>query len=132
MENHGGYPYYYLLVLLYQPNAVVRLPRPGVLARLGDTPEAAPCFLMVWAAVYLVIFSIASTKLPNYVLPAYPALALLTARPFLVRWSRDEETLPAWARRFGLIGLAGGGSAIVAGLLILGGAVAVRACARTS
>jgi 4-amino-4-deoxy-L-arabinose transferase-like glycosyltransferase len=36
-------------------------------------------FVVCWFAVYLVFFSIARTKLPNYILPCYPAIALLTA-----------------------------------------------------
>ncbi len=41
-------------------------------------------------------FSIASTKLPNYVLPAYPAIALLTAG-WLSAWvARRDELSPSW------------------------------------
>src|SRR5262249_45339485 len=42
-------------------------------------------FLLCWIGVYLVFFSISQTKLPNYILPLYPAAALLTAH-FLERW----------------------------------------------
>ena len=34
---------------------------------------------LVWLGVWVGGFSAAATKLPNYVLPAYPAAALLTA-----------------------------------------------------
>jgi 4-amino-4-deoxy-L-arabinose transferase-like glycosyltransferase len=37
-------------------------------------------FLGLWALVPPVVFSVPATKLPLYVLPAYPALALLAAR----------------------------------------------------
>ncbi len=45
-------------------------------------------FLLCWLGVYFVFWSICSTKLPHYVLPAYPALALLTAC-FLRAWLAD-------------------------------------------
>src|SRR5262249_5078237 len=52
-------------------------------------------FLLCWFATYLVFFSAAATKLPNYVLPLYPAVALLTAH-FLERWRSGELEVPAW------------------------------------
>jgi 4-amino-4-deoxy-L-arabinose transferase-like glycosyltransferase len=53
----------------------------------GDSPRmpSAYRYLWCWITVWLVVFSAASTKLPNYLLPCYPALALLTARA-LARW----------------------------------------------
>jgi len=43
-----------------------------------DEPEAAACRLLLWwSAVWIVFFSICGTKQPNYILPAYPALAIL-------------------------------------------------------
>lgn len=35
-------------------------------------------WLLVWCVVWVVFFSLAQTKLPNYVLPVYPPLCLLT------------------------------------------------------
>src|SRR5207249_4725906 len=81
-------------------------------------------FLVCWFAAYLVFFSLVSTKLPNYVLPLYPAVAILTAR-FLVRWRDDALSVPRW-----LMPAAAGGMLLVAaavglGLLVAGGAVPV-------
>lgn len=81
-------------------------------------------FLVCWFAAYLVCFSAVSTKLPNYVLPLYPALAILTAR-LLVRWRDNAVSLPRW-----LMPSAAGGMLVVAlvtglGLLIAGGALPV-------
>jgi 4-amino-4-deoxy-L-arabinose transferase-like glycosyltransferase len=44
-------------------------------ARAGD-PRGL--FLLVWASLVVLFFSLAGTKLPTYVLPAFPALALMT------------------------------------------------------
>lgn len=60
----------------------------AALARRGKTRSESSCridvdrFLLVWPATVLVFFSLSSSKLPPYVLPALPALALLTARRF--------------------------------------------------
>jgi len=43
-------------------------------------PFDAGFFLALWAAVVLVFFSASSSKLPAYILPAFPALAVLAGR----------------------------------------------------
>ena len=53
--------------------------------RQRDAMRPSDLFVGCWAATYFVFFSLCRTKLPNYVLPAYPALALLTGA-FLDRW----------------------------------------------
>jgi 4-amino-4-deoxy-L-arabinose transferase-like glycosyltransferase len=89
MEGHSGPPYYYLLVLplLYfpwsglLPAAAVRIAQTF---RRGKNLEADPAarlgrFALLWAGVVVTLFSFSSTKLPHYVYPAYPALAILAA-----------------------------------------------------
>jgi len=49
-----------------------------------------------WIGVYVVLFTLARTKLPSYVTPCYPALALLVGGYF-DRWSRQS---PAVAGRW--------------------------------
>jgi 4-amino-4-deoxy-L-arabinose transferase-like glycosyltransferase len=44
--------------------------------------EKRSSLLVAWAAVTFAVFTLASTKLPHYVLPAYPPLSLLVARFF--------------------------------------------------
>jgi 4-amino-4-deoxy-L-arabinose transferase-like glycosyltransferase len=58
-------------------------------------------FLVCWIAAYLVFFSVAATKLPNYIFPLYPALAILTAR-FLVGWRDGKLTVPHWLLPVGI------------------------------
>jgi 4-amino-4-deoxy-L-arabinose transferase-like glycosyltransferase len=48
-----------------------------------------------WFGVWFVFWSICKTKLPHYLLPAYPALALATAC-FVDRWLADPAQLKAW------------------------------------
>ena len=47
-----------------------------------------------WFGVWFVFWSICKTKLPHYLLPAYPALALLTAC-FIDRWQTEAATTKA-------------------------------------
>jgi len=90
----------------------------------GGGVEARPHrYLLCWFAAYLTVFSLVSTKLPNYVLPLYPALAVLTAR-FLVRW-RDGLTVPRWLTRAAVVGVALVGVLFAAALLIVGGTIPV-------
>jgi 4-amino-4-deoxy-L-arabinose transferase-like glycosyltransferase len=80
--------------------------------------------LVCWFAAYLVFFSLVSTKLPNYVLPLYPALAVLTAR-FLVRWRDGELAPPRWLMPAAVGGLVLVAAGVGVGLLVAGGAIRV-------
>ncbi len=59
-------------------------------SRLGD---AFPEFLVLWALIPIVFFSLSQSKLPGYILPALPPIAILTGdylfrrrQPGLNRW----------------------------------------------
>src|SRR5207247_10965 len=85
-------------------------------ARPGD----GRCRLLAcWIAVYLLFFTFSKTKLPNYVLPLYPPLALLTAH-FLDRWRKGEVTVPGWVLHGSLACLVLTGVLTAAGMAIGG------------
>jgi 4-amino-4-deoxy-L-arabinose transferase-like glycosyltransferase len=125
MEGHQGPVVYFLGVLplgmlLWSSFLVPALA--FSFKKLQDEKEdsGALRLLACWIGVYLVFFSLSSTKLPNYILPIYPAIALLLAR-YLDGWRRGVIEAPEWMVRlslatYGLIGLAVG-----AGLLVAGG-----------
>jgi 4-amino-4-deoxy-L-arabinose transferase-like glycosyltransferase len=69
-----------------------------------------------WVVAYLAVFSAAATKLPNYVYPIYPALAILTAR-VLVGWRDGSPAVPGWVPRGGAVALAVVGAATCGGLV---------------
>lgn len=46
--------------------------------RSGESGAAGSLFAMCWVVLTVLLFSCAQTKLPSYVTPCYPALALLT------------------------------------------------------
>ena len=80
MDNHSGAIWYYLPAILvgFFPWSIFAVPTLLDLIRRcrGLLPGSDGAkFLCSWILVYLGFFSIAATKLPNYVLPAYPALA---------------------------------------------------------
>lgn len=95
----------------------------GARARGDGTPASAALpdtyrFLWCWIAVYLLFFSLSATKLPNYILPLYPPLSLLTAR-FLERWRSGQIIVPTrlWDS-LGLLALTGVG--VTLALLLVG------------
>ncbi len=77
-ESHGAPPGTYLVA------ALVTL-WPGSLALAGaarlawrERAEPAVRFLIAWIVPFWLLLELVPTKLPHYVLPAYPALALLS------------------------------------------------------
>ena len=93
-EGHGAAPGYYLLLsaLTFWP-AILFVP-PGI--GLGLTRKAEPMirFLLAWAGAWWLAVEIVPTKLPNYVLPALPPLAILAALWLLA----PREPAQAWRR----------------------------------
>jgi 4-amino-4-deoxy-L-arabinose transferase-like glycosyltransferase len=78
-EGHGAPPGYYLLLssLSFWPAILFILPGLG----LAVTRRADPVtrFLIAWAGAGWLMMEAVPTKLPNYILPAYPPLAILAA-----------------------------------------------------
>lgn len=101
MEGHSGPPFYYLLALLpgFFPWSIFFLPtllEGWHRLRRGGRDRIAVVFCASWLAVWIGAFSLASTKLPSYITPCYPALAVLTSM-YLVRWIRCQEVVsPVW------------------------------------
>ena len=60
----------------------------AIRARGKDMPSYV--FLVCWIGVFFGFWTVCSTKLPHYVLPAYPALAILTGC-FLQGWIERAE-----------------------------------------
>jgi 4-amino-4-deoxy-L-arabinose transferase-like glycosyltransferase len=79
VHNHPGPPWYYLLVLLAGLTPWSGLALPAV---FRSTPGASRRDLLVllWIGLPLVFFSLAGSKLPGYILPVVPPLAILMGR----------------------------------------------------
>ena len=118
MDNHRGPIVFYLgaILVLFFPWSVIlgaSLIELATRAARGSGYRAGAVLVAAWLIVYLGFFSLASTKLPNYIIPCYPALALMTAL-FVERWITRPQSVPrAWPWiAFGILGLAGAGIAI--------------------
>ena len=87
-EGHGSPPGYYLLVssLTFWP--MILFVAPGVGIAVLRRAEPSIRFLIAWALGWWVLVEIVPTKLPNYVLPALPPLAILAA--LWIMAPRDE------------------------------------------
>ncbi|MGI8979170.1 MAG: glycosyltransferase family 39 protein [Pirellulaceae bacterium] len=82
MEGHRGGPWYYPAAMLvgFFPWSIFALPlvlETVYRLRFRDKNSDGYLFATCWICVWVGIFSIARTKLPSYVTPCYPALALL-------------------------------------------------------
>jgi len=119
MDNHSGPAYYYLIACLIGLYPWSAFAIPTVMTWVAQSKMASHSsairFVSCWVAVYLVIFSLASTKLPNYVLPAYPALAIIVGRYFAT-WSRDATSVNTFWLHAGWFLLIGVGVGLVCGL----------------
>jgi len=78
-ETHGAPPGYYTLLasLTFWPGTLLLIP--GIAYGIARRKEPAVRYLLAWAAASWLMFELAPTKLPHYVLPVYPALAALCA-----------------------------------------------------
>jgi len=83
-------------------------------------------FLAIWILVYLAFFSLSGTKLPNYILPIYPAAAIMTAR-FLDEWRRGLLPVPSLVIQGSLAGVALVGLAFGMAVMAAGGILNVAA-----
>ena len=79
-ETHGAPPGYYLVLfwLTFWPAApLAAVAAPAV---WRERREPATRFLLAWLVPSWIVFELVVTKLPHYVLPLYPAIAILIAR----------------------------------------------------
>lgn len=90
VEDNAGPPWYYLLEivkygfpwLLFWPLAIQQAWKNRNLSWAKLT--------LVWIGIYLVAISAMATKLPWYVLPIYPALALMTGQLLSEFWAQGQ------------------------------------------
>jgi 4-amino-4-deoxy-L-arabinose transferase-like glycosyltransferase len=78
-ESHGAPPGLYLLLfwITFWPGAPLAGMATPAVWRARREPGAQ--FLLAWLVPSWIVFELVLTKLPHYVLPLYPAIAILTA-----------------------------------------------------
>jgi 4-amino-4-deoxy-L-arabinose transferase-like glycosyltransferase len=103
-ETHGAPPGTYLLSMpvSFWPSSALL----GLAALVGwrRRKETAERFLLAWIIPAWLIFELVPTKLPHYVLPLYPALALLAGQALVATSSGAVTMRRRWpdAMAFGL------------------------------
>jgi len=104
MEGHSGSTlFYYPLVLLVGtfPWSIAWILFVGHAARTSSARSAETMGMRLaacWVAAWLLPFCVAGTKLPGYVWPAYPALAM-AAGGFIAAWiRRPTAATDGWMR----------------------------------
>ena len=105
LENHRGGLWFYPLAILvgFFPWSVFWGPVVADLGvqtinRSGDARtrlDDGSRFAVGWILIQVVVFSLVKTKLPSYVTPCYPALAMLTANA-MIRLVRRSSRSPGW------------------------------------
>jgi 4-amino-4-deoxy-L-arabinose transferase-like glycosyltransferase len=94
-ESHGAPPGFFLLLffLTFWPGSLLAaLAAPAI---WRDRKRAPVKFLLAWLIPSWIVFELALTKLPHYVLPLYPALAILIAEPVV----RGDLSRKVWLER---------------------------------
>jgi len=82
-EAHGAPPglYVFLMLILFWPGSLFTWP--ALWQSWKDRTVSGVRFCLMWLVPAWLLFELVPTKLPHYVMPLYPALALLTARALL-------------------------------------------------
>lgn len=121
MQGHQGPFWYYVPAVfigffpwsVFLGLALLKLARR--IRREGFAPAEA--LLACWIGVFFVFWSIVTTKLPHYVLPIYPALAIVTA-DFLDAWLAAPSVFGQWWLRSGAATLIVVGLGIIVGIAV--------------
>jgi 4-amino-4-deoxy-L-arabinose transferase-like glycosyltransferase len=112
-ESHGAPPGVYLLLfwVTFWPGAPLAAMAAPAVWRARREPGAQ--FLLAWLIPSWIVFEAVLTKLPHYVLPLYPAIAILTAgalerrvlsRSWLMRGSAWWFAIPALGSIIAVVG----------------------------
>jgi 4-amino-4-deoxy-L-arabinose transferase-like glycosyltransferase len=112
-ESHGAPPGVYLLLfwITFWPGAPLAAMAAPAVWRARREPGAQ--YLLAWLIPSWIVFEAVLTKLPHYVLPLYPAIAILTAgavelrvlsRSWLMRGSAWWFAIPAAASIIAVVG----------------------------
>ncbi len=144
-ESHGALPGYYLLLIAitFWPGSLLLAAAAALAWR--ERRDPAIRLLVAWAVPFWLVLELVPTKLPHYLLPAFPALALLAGRaafeagPVLAVWARRAQAA-LWAVASLMLaavlalapfelghGMSAAGIVIAAIILIYGGGMARRA-----
>jgi 4-amino-4-deoxy-L-arabinose transferase-like glycosyltransferase len=92
-ESHGAPPLYYLALLMISLWPGTLFLGPAIAWGWRQRRAAAERFLIAWGVPFWIVLELVPTKLPNYMLPVYPALALVVGAALV---AASEQRLVSW------------------------------------
>jgi len=97
-HSSGALWYYYIPVLIFGFFPWTPLMIPAFVAALRENGQNRNrvIFLVIWAAVVFLFFTLSQTKLVSYILPLYPPLALLVGWYFDKAWREKDYDVLKW------------------------------------
>jgi 4-amino-4-deoxy-L-arabinose transferase-like glycosyltransferase len=125
-ETHGAPPGVYVLlffVTFFPGSALALIATPAI---WSARRQATTRFLLAWLVPSWIVFELVPTKLPHYVLPVYPAIAILIAASMQAGTLSKRPVLARAALWWAIVPLVFSGLAIAASFII-GGHLAVAA-----
>lgn len=111
-ESHGAWPGYYVFtysLYMWPFGLIAVIGVTHALRKMATDPRLLFC--LAWYVPFWLFFELIPTKLPHYVLPAYPAILLLGGW-FLTLPADEQPVALAWQRI--VHGLAGFGVVVIA------------------
>ena len=109
VDEQPGPWWYYVPLLMAGTFPWTAFVPPAIVYHLRRRQELGSQLMLLWVGVVVLIYSVAATKLPNYILPVYPFLAIGIARlcvDALEGASADAPRLMRWAFRLLVITVA--------------------------
>ena len=121
LESHSGGIWFYPVTLLigFFPWAVFCFPTALTVDRQLSSRskyQTAIIFALCWIGVQVTLFTLASTKLPSYVTPCYPAIAILTGLT-VQTWLSGKSSVARFWFTLAISGLITCGLLITIGLI---------------
>jgi 4-amino-4-deoxy-L-arabinose transferase-like glycosyltransferase len=112
IEGHSAPPWYYLQeIFQYSFPWILFLPE-GIYLAWKKRHTSWGCLILVGTIVYLVSISIMKTKIPWYVMPIYPFLALAIGAKLAEVWEHRQVKSKAWVVLLAILAIAGLGGCV--------------------
>lgn len=96
VENQAGPWYYYLPILVIGGFPWTAFWPAAAVWHWRRRREDGSLFVLLWCGIVIVFYSLAQTKLPNYVLPVYPLAAVGVAAMWDGVLDRAPQTRAGW------------------------------------
>lgn len=117
-ESHGAPPGFYLALASLTLWPITLYALPALVSAISGRAEPVMRYMLAWIMPNWILFELVPTKLPHYILPVYPALALLSALCAARQGHEGQLSGQRASRIIAVIQFALGGLALSAGAVI--------------